>query len=50
MDWLNYLAGLTWGALFGVFLKICALGLAVRFVLKFCIALPLAEMWRKYHG
>lgn len=50
MDWLNYLANLTWGALFGVFLKICVLGLAMRFVLKFCVLQAISEVWEKYHG
>lgn len=50
MELLYYLSALRFWETVELLIKVCVLGLSIRFVLKFCIALPLAEMWRKYHG
>lgn len=50
MNGLHYLTTLTWAEFFTVFLKICVLGLAVRFVWKFCLLIPLLQIWQKRHS
>nr|DAS19912.1 MAG TPA: hypothetical protein [Caudoviricetes sp.] len=50
MELLYYLSALTFGDTVELLIKVCVLGLAARFVLKFCILLPCLELWRKYHG
>lgn len=50
MELLYYLSALTFWETMELLIKVCVLGLAVRFVLKICVLQPICEIWERYHG
>lgn len=50
MELLYYLSAMTFWETVELLIKVCVLGLAVRFVLKVCVLQPLLETWEKRHG
>lgn len=50
MELLYYLSALTFWETVELLMKVCVLGLAVRFVLKICVLQPIREAWGERNG
>lgn len=50
MELLYYLSALTFWETVELLIKVCVLGLAVRFVLKICVLQPICEAWGERNG